>query len=111
MIIAFLLKQRISFIDVGMGVNVIDNSLIGMVRTTAGTPEKNDHLSKRIPVEDDDNNEYSTNIQIAELNMYNAVQAVLKWKKLYGFYHDSTREHDSCYIIDKSKIINDDTTT
>lgn len=110
MIIAYLLKTGISFIDVGMGVNVIDNALIGMIRTTSGTATKNDHLGKRVPSGDDIDNEYNTNIQIAELNMYNAVQAVVKWKKLCGFYHDTTQEHDSCYIIDKSKIINDDTT-
>jgi len=110
MIMKYLLEKGISFIDVGLGVNVIDGALTGMVRTTAATAAKNDHLNKRILLDDEDNNEYSTNIQIAELNMYNAVQAVLKWKKMYGLYHDTTLEHDSCFIIDKSKIINEDTT-
>jgi hypothetical protein len=79
-----------------------------MIRTTTGTALKNDHLVKRIPAIDNDHNEYNTNIQIAELNVLNAVMAVMKWKKLYGFYHDTSHEHDSCFIIDTSKIINDD---
>lgn len=110
MVIEYLLKSGISFIDVGMGVNVVEDKLIGMVRTTTGTASKNDHLYKRIPAEDDEDNEYNSNIQIAELNMYNAALAVLKWKKTLGFYHDTAQEHDSCFIIDQSKIINEDFT-
>lgn len=109
-IINYLLEKGISFIDVGLGVNIVDNALTGMIRTTLGTAKKNDHLEKRIPGESAENNEYNTNVQIAELNMHNAVQAVIKWKKIYGFYHDSTKEYDSCFIIDKSIIINDDIT-
>ena len=36
-------------------------------------------------MEDD---EYATNIQIADLNALNALMAVIKWKKLSGFYQD-----------------------
>lgn len=108
-IIAYLLTKNIPFVDVGLGVNVIDGAITGLIRTTLGTPQKSDHLDKRIPGEDEDNNDYNTNVQIAELNMYNAVQAVMKWKKFLGFYHDTLHEHDSCFIIDQSKIINEDT--
>jgi hypothetical protein len=108
MLVSYLVANKIFFIDTGMGVQVIDDAISGMIRTTCGTSLKNDHLEKRIPAEDDDDNAYSSNIQVAELNMYNAASAVIKWKKLYGFYHDSTKEHDGCYIIHKSEIINED---
>ncbi len=111
MVIEYLLIKEIAFIDVGLGVNVIDGAITGLIRTTLGTPQKFDHLDKRIPGNDDDNDDYHTNVQIAELNMYNAVQAVMKWKKFLGFYHDTLHEHDSCFIIDQSKIINEDTET
>ena len=43
--------------------------------------------------------EYSANIQIADLNALNAAFAVLKWKKLAGFYQDDTGEHHSTFTI------------
>jgi molybdopterin/thiamine biosynthesis adenylyltransferase len=101
MVIEYLLTKGITFIDVGLGVNVIDGAITGLIRTTLGTPQKFDHLDKRIPSNDDDNGEYHTNVQIAELNMYNAVQAVMKWKQFLGFLHDTLHEHDSCFIIDQ----------
>lgn len=111
MIIEYLLTMGIAFIDVGLGVNVIDGAITGLIRTTLGTAQKFDHLDKRIPSGDDGNDDYHANVQIAELNMYNAVQAVIKWKKFLGFYHDTLHEYDSCFIIDQSKIINEDTKT
>ena len=87
-----LLAMGISFIDVGLGINLQDGKLVGIIRTTAGTPYKNDHLVRRIFAEDNDDNEYVTNIQIADLNAMNACKAVEKWKKLSGFYHDDIGE-------------------
>ena len=110
MIVDYLMDKKIPFIDVGMGVNLVDDKIIGMLRTTTGTALKNDHLEKRLPQGDEAENEYNTNIQIVELNALNAIQAVIKWKKMLGFYHDSEMEHESCYIIDESKIVNDDST-
>jgi hypothetical protein len=39
--------------------------------------------------------DYDGNIQIAELNSLNAALAVIKWKKLCGFYNDRKAEHFS----------------
>jgi hypothetical protein len=92
-----------------MGVNICDNTLIGILRVTTGTPQKNDHITTRIPFSDDDTeNEYSSNIQIADLNALNATLAVIKWKKLHGFYLDLDHEHHSTYTIDGNMIINED---
>src|SRR5690606_1998687 len=63
MITDYLANIGISFSDVGLGVNVVDNKLTGAVRVTSATREKNDHLPLRIFSEDSDNNEYATNIQ------------------------------------------------
>ncbi len=106
-----LVGLKVSFIDVGLGVNIIDEHLIGTLRVTSGTPKKTDHLAERLPGTDDIDNEYATNIQIAELNAMNAILAVIKWKKLLGFYADLIGEHHSSYVITTSKIINDETTT
>ena len=109
-LISYLLESKIPFIDVGLGVNVVNDFLIGTVRVTTGTPKKNDHLSLRISDEDNDNNEYATNIQIADLNCLNAVLAVIKWKKMVGFYQDLEEEHHCSYSLNVAQLINEDLT-
>jgi predicted ThiF/HesA family dinucleotide-utilizing enzyme len=110
-IIENLLKMGVSFIDVGLGVNVVDDKLLGTLRVTNGDIDKNDHLAVRAAFGNgDEENEYSTNIQIAELNSLNASLAVIKWKKMSGFYHDSYNEHHCSYSISNSKLTNEDTT-
>lgn len=110
-IISKLQQLGISFIDVGLGVNIADDNLVGMVRLTVGTPSKNGHLKNRIGTDDIDDNEYSTNIQIADLNALNAVLAVIKWKKLSGFYQDLKEEHHCTYTINTGQLINEDLRT
>lgn len=109
LIVERLVEFGIPFVDVGMGVYVTDNSLGGIVRVTTSTPTKRDHLQTRIPFSDGDgNNKYATNIQIADLNALNAALAVIKWKKLFGFYLDFDHEHHCTYTIDGNTLINDD---
>jgi molybdopterin/thiamine biosynthesis adenylyltransferase len=107
-IIQLLLQMNIPFIDTGMGVTLVDGQLTALLRTTTGTPEKNDHLDTRVTSEDGDDNEYDENIQIAELNAQNAIFAVIKWKKLLGFYQDRRREYHSSYTLNVGEILNGD---
>jgi len=99
---------NIQFIDVGMGINRVDDSLIATLRITVGSSNKNDHLGQRIGKEDIEINEYAPNIQIADLNCLNAALAVIKWKKMLGFYQDLKKEHNTLYFVNTSKLINDD---
>jgi hypothetical protein len=107
MIIDKLLESNVRFIDVGIGVVKSGNSLCGQVRVTTGTPTKNDHL-KDDNIFSDENaaNEYNQNIQIADLNALNAALAVIKWKKLCGFYIDLENEHTCIYAIDGNHVLN-----
>lgn len=110
-IIEKLEEFGISFIDVGMGVEVVNESLIGILRTTTSTNTKRDHVrsSKRISFSDGDGkDDYSQNIQIAELNSLNAAMAVIKWKKLCGFYNDLEKEHHSTYSINVNQLLSED---
>jgi hypothetical protein len=59
--------------------------------------------------EEDADNEYDKNIQIADMNALNAALAVMKWKKLFGFYADNEREHYSTYTIDTNLLTSDET--
>lgn len=108
MIITKLRQFGITFIDTGLGVIRVDDSLIGTVRMTLGTSSKYDHLSNRIGSVEHEDHEYATNIQIADLNALNALMAVIKWKKLCGFYQDLKQEHNTTYTINTSQLINED---
>jgi hypothetical protein len=110
-IIEKLEKLGIPFIDVGMGIEIVDNQLQGIVRLTASTPEKRDHVrdKKRIGLSGGEADDlYARNIQVAELNALNAALAVIKWKKLFGFYLDLEQEYFSTYTLDGNLIINED---
>lgn len=110
-IIRKLIEWGVPFIDVGMGLELIKGSINGILTVTAGTKDKNDHVLSRIPVvTNDKNNDYSRNIQVADLNALNAALAVIKWKKLLGFYHDFQHEHFSAYTLDGNKMGNEDRT-
>ena len=103
-----LINLDIPFIDVGTGVNEIDNSLIGTVRSTTVNSENNSHIEKRISFSDVVNNDYDQNIQIAELNALNASFAVIKWKKMLGFYHEQGNEYNVLYEISTNKLHNNE---
>lgn len=108
----YLSKNKISFIDVGIGVEVTDkNSLIGLLRITTGIKGGIEHILSKGRISLNDGNEdddYHQNIQIAELNALNASLAVIKWKKLLGFYFAAENEKHSLYSLDDNSIINDD---
>ena len=98
----------VPFIDVGIGIGEVDGSLQGLVRVTASTPETRSQARRSIPMSEvNDENDYSENIQIAELNALNAALAVAKWKKLVGFYVDLEHEYSSNYEIDGNNLVNE----
>ena len=53
-------------------------------------------------------NEYSRNVQIADLNALNATLAVIRWKKLRGYYHDTGKEHFCAYTVTNNCMANED---
>jgi ThiF family len=108
-IVKNLIEAGIPFVDVGIGIQAIDGLLTGSARVTAASAINHDHLDRRISFSDaDEENDYEKNIQIAEINALNAALAVIKWKKLFGFYHDLEKEYHSAYEININKIINDE---
>ena len=99
----------VPFIDVGMGVEEVEGSLLGQLRVTASTDRSRDQVRSTLPISDrDGEDDYSRNIQIADLNALNAALAVIKWKKLLGFYADLEKEHTSLYQIDGNHLVNED---
>ncbi len=111
LIVNKLEEFKISFIDVGMGIETVDDSLIGILRVTASTESQRNHVrnNNRISfTEHNAENEYSQNIQIAELNSLNAALAVIKWKKLCGFYQDLEKEYFCTYSINVNMLLSDE---
>ncbi len=100
-----------SFIDVGMGLELDEGSLGGILRVTASTPDMRGHVHNgRVSFSGGGEKDlYSSNIQVADLNALNAVLAVVKWKKLRGFYRDFEREHHCTYTTDGNMLLNGDT--
>lgn len=110
-IIEKLEADGISFVDVGMGIELVDEKLLGILRVTTSTPHKRDHVRDKKRMDFSGSNAdgvYAHNIQIADLNALNAALAVIKWKKLFGFYVDLENEHSSNYTLDGNIITNTD---
>lgn len=111
LIVEKLIQYEIPFIDVGIGVSEVEGALNGTVRVTTITPEskKLGINANRISYGENATNEYTNNIQIADLNALNATLAVIKWKKLRGFYLDLEKEHSASYMINGNALLNEDT--
>jgi len=110
----YLTKSRIPFVDMGMELELLEEEqcLIGTCRVTLSTPEKSDHFPRHVSLEDGTVADalYATNIQVADLNALCAVMAVIKWKKLCGFYQDCYGEHQSAYAINAHQLTRDEVT-
>ena len=108
MIVHKLEEIGAAFVDVGMGLELDDGSLGGILRVTTSTPEKRDHVHQgRIPFAGGGKDDiYASNIQVADLNALNAVLAVVRWKKIRGFYRDLEREHHCTYTTDGNTLDN-----
>ena len=111
LIVDRLSAGAMSFIDVGIGVEIVPESLAlwAICRVTTSTPDKRDHFSKRVSFADNNgDNPYDKNIQVADLNALNAALAVIKWKKLCGFYQDLEKEHNTTYTTSSNLLTSDD---
>jgi hypothetical protein len=109
LIVEKLEEFNVPFTDVGMGIQLDGDSLGGILRVTTSTARKRDHFRGRVSFEDaPGDDDYHRNIQIADLNALNAALAVMRWKKLFGFYRDLKSEHHSQFSIDTNLLINED---
>ena len=105
----FLIENKIPFIDTGIGIKKESNGLSGIVRVNLCSSTKKDHLKNHISFSDNDrDNAYSTNIQIADINALNASLAIIKWKKTLDFYSDMEKEYTNFYTINTQSLVNQD---
>ena len=98
-------EMGVPFVDVGMGIEKVDDKLLGVLRTsyceTLGSSAAQRDGGNVLGVD-----EYDRNVQIVELNALNAALAVIRWKKHRGFYLDLAQEGRSTYTIDGNHMSN-----
>lgn len=108
LIAEYLCAQKIPFIDTGIDIsNRKDSKLLeGTVRTLLVTPENADETMSYLSFGDIEDDLYSSNIQIAEMNDFNACSAVFEWKKYTGFYaNDAQDKYQMIYFTQDNKLI------
>lgn len=101
-IFELLIRLKIPFIDVGMGLDRITGLISGTLRITSFSSEAaQEIIDKRLtPMSDIPDDEYKNNIQISELNALNASLAIIKYKQLRGFYVDDNSYYHTLFNID-----------
>lgn len=101
----YLVSKEIPFIDTGMGLQNKNDTINGQIRITIF--DKNNY--NRIPVyldfEEDGDDVYNTNIQIAECNALNAAIAVLEWKKYFKIYENANSKCQNVYSLEMGEMI------
>jgi len=109
LVVRELRGTRTSLLDVGMGVHLVGETqqVWGTCRVTTLTPEHHEHAGRTMPLtENAAEDVYRSNIQIADLNALNAVLAVGMWKRLCGFYVDSSQADHITYSTNLNEMGN-----
>src|SRR5260370_16409108 len=89
-IVEKLEEFNISFTDVGMGIQLTDQTLGGIARVTTSTANMRDHFRGRVSFgEAACDSEYDRNIQIADLNALNPSLAVIQCNNQFVFSRHS----------------------
>lgn len=107
-IIEFLVGRSVRFADTGVGIDFAEGALTAMARVTSYAGGRSDHLPKRISCRETADDDYSSNIQIAEFNSLCATLAVIRWKKLCGFYLDLKQERHTTYTVSGNLLLSED---
>jgi hypothetical protein len=105
-IVETLTANDIPFIDTGVGLSKDRGGINGQLRITTSTPGRSDHITKDglISYFAGEDAEYDTNLQVHELNAITASFAVVRYKKLLGFYADVEDERHTVYVVDSGDL-------
>ncbi|WP_070885538.1 ThiF family adenylyltransferase [Pseudomonas argentinensis] len=109
LVVKELKGTQTTLIDVGMGVHLVGETqqIWGTCRVSALTPEHHDHADRTMPLTENDAEDiYRSNIQIADLNGHNAMLAIGVWKRLCGFYSDNSQASHITYSTNLNEMGN-----
>ena len=88
-IISELERRNLPFVDVGMGLHLGSNGIGGTLRAVLSAEKTRERVRPHIPLDPGGReNIYENNIQISDLNSFNADMAIQLWKGFRGFYAD-----------------------
>lgn len=107
-IIDALNEHNVPFIDTGVGLSKEAGGINGQIRVTGSTAARRDHVTRDglISYFAGEDAEYDTNLQVVELNSITANLAVIKYKKMLGFYADAEEELHTIYVVDSNEVHN-----
>lgn len=106
-IMRWLRDGGVPFIDVGMSFREGDGGLTGLAKVTAYLPGEEIKIPAS-PAQPPGEDDYSANIQIADLNALNATLAVIRWKRALGFYATHTATNQVVYKLYLNELRNGD---
>lgn len=105
-IVDALTEQGIRFIDTGVGLSKDADGIAGQLRITTSTAGRSDHIvrDELISYFAGDDAEYDTNLQVDELNAITANLAIIRYKKLLGFYADVEDERHTVFVVNSGDL-------
>ncbi|QAY95266.1 hypothetical protein CWB41_05570 [Methylovirgula ligni] len=101
-----LIRLKIPFIDVGMGLDRKQGALSGTLRATYYSTATASQVRDMQLAEMADHPEdlYRTTVQISELNALNACLAIIRYKQLRGFYVDDSAAYHVLMGVESLRI-------
>ncbi len=103
----YLVLEEIPFIDTGIGLQNINDTINGQIRTTIFDKTNYDKIPVYLDFNEDGDDVYNTNIQIVECNALNATIAVIEWKKYFGIYESADVQCQNVYSIEMGEIVHE----
>jgi molybdopterin/thiamine biosynthesis adenylyltransferase len=101
----YLVSEEIPFIDAGMGLQNINDTINGQIRITVFDKTNYDRIPVYLDFDEDGDDVYNTNIQIAECNALNAAIAVMEWKKYFRIYENVNSKCQNVYSIEMGEMV------
>jgi len=109
LIVDTLQATQVPFFDASIGLYNKNDVIGGIVQVTTSTADNRAQARGRMSLSDaDEPNEYDKNIQVADLNALCAQLAVMRWKKMRGFYQGYDRSNFSSFTVGRTFLINED---
>jgi hypothetical protein len=105
----WLSDRGVPCIDVGMSFREGEGGLTGIAKVTTYLPGDDVAIPTQAAVAPGDD-DYSSNVQVAELNALNAIMAVIRWKRHLGFYATHEPTNLTVYKLYLNELRNGDVT-
>lgn len=101
----YLVSEEIPFIDAGIGLQNINDTINGQIRITVFDKTNYDRIPVYLDFDEDGDDVYNTNIQIVECNALNAAIAVMEWKKYFRIYENVNSKCQNVYSIEMGEMV------